>query len=129
MATETRAIVVRADREGGAPAGTRHPRAGRGEIVQGAGRSYRISLFMEISQLIRCGISTIMVRSWAAPRFGRDNPDKTGTRASARRREHLSPRAGSGAKARAPKSTALRVDGIAIYATCIVCLLSTARQR
>jgi hypothetical protein len=34
MATETMTIVVRDDREGGAPAGTRQPHAGRGKIAQ-----------------------------------------------------------------------------------------------
>jgi hypothetical protein len=47
------------DREGRARAGTRRSRAG-------AARSLTISLFVEIPQLIRCGISTIMGRA-AAP--------------------------------------------------------------
>jgi hypothetical protein len=49
-------LVVRGDREGRARAGTRRSRAG-------AARSLTISLFVEIPQLIRCGISTIMGRA------------------------------------------------------------------
>jgi hypothetical protein len=54
-------------------AGTRRPRTG-------AVWSRGISLFMEITQVIGCFVSTIMVRSWSGPRCPRDNPDGTGTR-------------------------------------------------
>src|SRR5712672_1975826 len=84
----------------------RHPRAGRGEIAQ----------------------DFAFHGNSAANRL-RNFHDHGPYHSAARTTRTERARAGLGAKARTPQSTALRVDAIGIYAVCIVCLLSTAGHR
>jgi hypothetical protein len=60
-------------------AGTRRPRTG-------AVWSRRISLFMEIPQVIGCFVSTIMVRSWSGPRYPGTTRTERARASPARRR-------------------------------------------